>query len=30
MINLSTSAFYERATRQVGTLRAESEKLQQQ
>lgn len=30
MINLSTSAFYERATRQVGTLRAEAEKLQQQ
>ena len=30
MINLSTSAFYERATRQVGTLRAEAEKLQEQ
>ena len=30
MINLSTSAFYERATRQVGTLRSEAEKLQQQ
>lgn len=30
MISLSTSAFYERANRQVGTLRAEAEKLQQQ
>lgn len=30
MISLSTSAFYERATRQVGSLRAEAEKLQQQ
>lgn len=30
MISLSTSAFYERATRQVGTLRAEAEKLQEQ
>lgn len=30
MINLSTSAFYERATRQVGTLRAEAERLQEQ
>lgn len=30
MISLSTSAFYERATRQVGTLRAQAEELQQQ
>lgn len=30
MISLSTSAFYERATRQVGELRAQAEKLQQQ
>jgi flagellar hook-associated protein 3 FlgL len=30
MINLSTSAFYERATRQVGMLRAQAEELQQQ
>lgn len=30
MISLSTSAFYERATRQVGELRAQAEKLQEQ
>ena len=30
MINLSTSAFYDRAGRQIGVLRAEAEKLQQQ
>lgn len=30
MISLSTSAFYERATRQVGTLRGQAEELQQQ
>jgi len=30
MISLSTSAFYERATRQVGTLRSQAEELQQQ
>ncbi|MBC7158897.1 MAG: flagellar biosynthesis protein FlgL, partial [Porphyrobacter sp.] len=30
MINLSTGAFYTRATRQIGTLRAEAESLQQQ
>jgi flagellar hook-associated protein 3 FlgL len=30
MISLSTSAFYERATRQVGSLRAQAEELQQQ
>jgi flagellar hook-associated protein 3 FlgL len=30
MIGLSTSAFYERATRQIGGLRAQAENLQQQ
>ena len=30
MISLSTSAFYERATRQVGSLRAEANELQEQ
>lgn len=30
MINLSTGAFYERGTRQIGTLRARAENLQQQ
>ncbi|MXP41563.1 flagellar hook-associated protein 3 [Altererythrobacter soli] len=30
MIGLSTSAFYERATRQIGGLRSQAEKLQQQ
>lgn len=30
MINLSTGAFYERGTRQIGTLRARAESLQQQ
>ncbi len=30
MISLSTSAFYERATRQTGTLRAQADALQQQ
>lgn len=30
MINLSTGAFYTRATRQIGTLRGEAESLQQQ
>lgn len=30
MINLSTSAFYERATRQVGSLRSQAEDLQRQ
>lgn len=30
MISLSTSGFYERATRQVGTLRAQADDLQQQ
>ncbi len=30
MISLSTSAFYERANRQVGTLRAQADELQQQ
>jgi flagellar hook-associated protein 3 FlgL len=30
MISLSTSAFYERATRQVGSLRAQADELQQQ
>lgn len=30
MINLSTGAFYERSTSQIGTLRAKAESLQQQ
>ncbi len=30
MINLSTGAFYERGTRQIGSLRAQAESLQQQ
>lgn len=30
MINLSTGAFYERGSRQIGTLRARAESLQQQ
>lgn len=30
MINLSTGAFFERATRQIGSLRSEAEKLQEQ
>ena len=30
MINLSTGAFYERSTRQIGSLRAQAETLQQQ
>ena len=30
MISLSTSAFYERATRQIGGLRTQAENLQQQ
>ncbi|WP_305095434.1 flagellin N-terminal helical domain-containing protein [Croceibacterium aestuarii] len=30
MISLSTSAFYERSTRQIGSLRAEADSLQQQ
>lgn len=30
MINLSTGAFYERGTRQIGSLRAQAETLQQQ
>jgi flagellar hook-associated protein 3 FlgL len=30
MINLSTGAFYERSTRQIGSLRARAESLQQQ
>ena len=30
MINLSTGAFYERSTSQIGGLRAQAETLQQQ
>ena len=30
MINLSTGAFYERGSRQIGALRAQAESLQQQ
>ena len=30
MINLSTGAFYERSTTQIGSLRARAETLQQQ